>query len=591
MTRDAWERLGIAPTAEAREVKRAYAKLLKAIDADADPGAFVALREAYEVALASGGEIPPWELEEPDWDAEEDARWEDPDGVLDDDPFVQPAQTIVWGQERWRPPGPHTLSGDLGAAAWTLDALLFDTPAEGADRAGESARIAALGAELLAAADLATVDEAGELERWLAAVIAQSIPRSDPLVAPAVRRFGWDAVGARAIWYWDIQTVLDRAEDLPFSRRCRQPGHPHHRAYVELTGPPRERLGLFEFGLAQNVKDLLDVARSAHPTLEREFDPRGLEFWDLYLRSQFISPMRWIGILSAPVLLAVLAEGAAAAAGLTLDILWAFLGSVLLVVFLVVLWRRTAERRLRYLDARRWRGAQWDRRSVVCLGAALLLPPLAGAAPGSPLLAGTFTVAGLVLFVLIWRALPPPSGEDEYYRRERRYFAIEAALVGAALVAALPLAASLNLAMPLAVLSLAAASGYEVAGQDFERSSLTRRRLILAATALSFPLLGLAFWFAAPALPAPWLAALVPVAVVVQHFATSASTRPTPELDWPSRFVATIFYFGAGITLYESDQARSIAAALCFHGLLICLARLAIVGPALARAPARAPEA
>lgn len=583
MVRDAWERLGIAPTGEARDVKRTYAKLLKAIDPDADPAAFVALREAYEVALASGGEIPPWEQDEPDWgdDGQEDAPWDDHDAPLFEDALGDGGG---WASERWRPPGPQALSGDLGVAARSLDALLFDAPDDEPDR------IAALGAELLAAADLATVDEAGELERWLASAIALSIPRSDPLVAPAIRRFRWDGIGARAIQDWDIRTVLDRAEDIPFSRRCRKGGHPHHRAFAELTGPPRQKLGLFELGLATDVKDLLGIVRSAHPTVEREFDPRGLDFWDVYLRARYISPLRWIAILIAPLFLAELAAVAVQVAGLNLDIIPAFAGSAVLVLILVVVWKFTAERRLRYLDERRWQSGRWDRRIALYLGAALLLPPLAGAAPGGPLLAGLFTAAGLALFVLVWRALPPPPGEDEYYRGERRYFAIETGVVGAALVAGLPASASLNFALPLAALTLAAASGYEAAGHAFDRLRPAYRLLILTATALSLPLLGLAFWIAAPALPPAWIAAFVPVAVVVQHFATSASGRPTPELDWPTRVVAAIFYIAAGMALYEDDRARSIAAAVCLHAIIICLARLAIVGPALVRAPARPPE-
>jgi len=47
-----WDRLGIAPTRETGDIRRAYAQVLKTIDAAADPAAFHTLRQAYEAALA-----------------------------------------------------------------------------------------------------------------------------------------------------------------------------------------------------------------------------------------------------------------------------------------------------------------------------------------------------------------------------------------------------------------------------------------------------------------------------------------------------------------------------------------------------------
>ena len=62
-----WDRLDIAPTREAGDIRRAYARVLKTIDAAADPAAFQALRQAYEAALAQaaggGGEAPAPPLE------------------------------------------------------------------------------------------------------------------------------------------------------------------------------------------------------------------------------------------------------------------------------------------------------------------------------------------------------------------------------------------------------------------------------------------------------------------------------------------------------------------------------------------------
>jgi TPR repeat protein len=48
---DCWQRLGIAETADKREIKRAYAKLLKENNPEDRPAEFQAIREAYEQAL------------------------------------------------------------------------------------------------------------------------------------------------------------------------------------------------------------------------------------------------------------------------------------------------------------------------------------------------------------------------------------------------------------------------------------------------------------------------------------------------------------------------------------------------------------
>jgi hypothetical protein len=48
-----WQELGIAPTADAREIRRAYARRLKTINVDADAPAFQRLRRAFEQALAA----------------------------------------------------------------------------------------------------------------------------------------------------------------------------------------------------------------------------------------------------------------------------------------------------------------------------------------------------------------------------------------------------------------------------------------------------------------------------------------------------------------------------------------------------------
>ena len=56
---DAFERLRIAPTRDARTIKRAYAVALKAIDQASEREAFERLRQAYEQALAWAARVGP----------------------------------------------------------------------------------------------------------------------------------------------------------------------------------------------------------------------------------------------------------------------------------------------------------------------------------------------------------------------------------------------------------------------------------------------------------------------------------------------------------------------------------------------------
>ena len=50
-----WEELGIAPTKDVRQIRRAYANRLRAIEGDRDGAAFMRLRQAFEAALGWAG--------------------------------------------------------------------------------------------------------------------------------------------------------------------------------------------------------------------------------------------------------------------------------------------------------------------------------------------------------------------------------------------------------------------------------------------------------------------------------------------------------------------------------------------------------
>lgn len=87
-----WQQLGIAPTVDEREIRRAYARRLKAVHPEDDPEGFQRLRAAYEVAMdaARWGELLP--DEDP---ADPDTSVEQLDTSLEDREPDEPAQHFV----------------------------------------------------------------------------------------------------------------------------------------------------------------------------------------------------------------------------------------------------------------------------------------------------------------------------------------------------------------------------------------------------------------------------------------------------------------------------------------------------------------
>jgi hypothetical protein len=69
---DIWQELGVAPTTDAKAIRRAYAVRLRAMDVDREPEAFQKLRAAYETALRRSTARPTAPKKPPDtaWSSE-----------------------------------------------------------------------------------------------------------------------------------------------------------------------------------------------------------------------------------------------------------------------------------------------------------------------------------------------------------------------------------------------------------------------------------------------------------------------------------------------------------------------------------------
>lgn len=145
------ERLGLGLEAEARDVRRAYARELRRIDQETDPRGFQALREAYEAAL-QWVERPPDE-DEPEGDDErhedDEAEGRGADGAGAQDGEGAPPRDedgpprFTWREAAWAartrtiepapdpeepPSAPGAFDDPAPAAGWSRDRVPSDAP-------------------------------------------------------------------------------------------------------------------------------------------------------------------------------------------------------------------------------------------------------------------------------------------------------------------------------------------------------------------------------------------------------------------------------------------------------------------------------
>lgn len=262
----AWDAIGIDPTDDLRAIRIAYAAQLKAIDPDTDPKAFIALREARDIAerIARGMPVP--DIPQPRHRPEPD-----PEPEL-------PAETYAVA----RPPAREQAApspADIHTRA--LYQLLYGQR-EGAPSfatPGEREAMLAHWEGMLEDPRILDIGFLAELEHWAAPLIAHATPLSDPLVIPAAELFGWNLVGAGAGRNAQIDQIAARYGWLRYIEDVQQADHPHHAAWMELNrdpGPEPKRGRVTPI----QVTNLLIVIRQFRPDLAQGFDPRLIELWE-----------------------------------------------------------------------------------------------------------------------------------------------------------------------------------------------------------------------------------------------------------------------------------------------------------------------
>ncbi len=408
MSGSIWGILGLAPGSDRDTVRRAYAKKLRVTNPEDDPEGFMALRQAYESAL-------------------EQLRWAEEDAVYDAQDDENATQTVTDGDAAGTSlPSDGPLTGSFfndftpetpASPAISPELAAFQSlrAADEADlRARQQALIAALDAPwapdadallgllhaVLAAPLLAEIAVRARIEAWLAEVIANNIPRADPLVRPAVDHFGWEEQASHGRSH-AIYAVLQRLEEGIFAAEAARPHAPLHLGWQSLTTPPhadwRMRVGALLPGRPAEAAAILATIDNGLPGVRDWLNPQAEQWW-----RDFGSRAR---VTAGNLLLAPLVFVALALFLIAIDALPATLFAAALAALVAPI----AAVRLVKQPQRAWADAPWDHPDwhfTGWIGALAVLPLIAFIVPETPVGVALLTLAALLALAWVTIALP-----------------------------------------------------------------------------------------------------------------------------------------------------------------------------------------
>ena len=276
-----WATLDCDPTTDRGTIRKAYAARLKAMDVDADPAAFEALRDARDAALARAADpVAPVEVEP----------------MMADD---LPPPPIAPEPE----PEVDELAEAMNAHFHALEALLFpgdDAPPTPEELAG----IDHHGRALLADPRLEQVDFAAGAERWFAETLAASIPRSDPLLEPAAAAFGWIDRRDDYALSAEAHAIVERIGATRFVALVSDPKHRWHKAWIELSRDDDNRRNWMTS--PTDIRDLLTTVRQRYPDAERRMNPKRVAYWDKWSgKSPRIRMRVWLALALVLIVLRI----------------------------------------------------------------------------------------------------------------------------------------------------------------------------------------------------------------------------------------------------------------------------------------------
>lgn len=256
-----WQALGISPTREIGDIRRAYAARLKECHPEENPEGFQRLRAAYESALRAArgaadatGSLPPTAVKEATAQVQPSAS---PSGAISSQPSDEDLRHFEGAvgrlEQLLRTPGqpdPATLEAALNA--------VLDSP--GAFHVGTWS----------------------VLDRRLARLLVEAVPKSDPILGAVVQRLEWahtDVVTARAK---EVVAVVTRVADLATVAKLRSGRDADARAFQLFSQPaPKSwlvrRVKAVYFDHA--VRDFFNKTLRARPTLAQWLDKASVDIW------------------------------------------------------------------------------------------------------------------------------------------------------------------------------------------------------------------------------------------------------------------------------------------------------------------------
>ncbi|WP_324262105.1 hypothetical protein U4960_02860 [Altererythrobacter sp. H2] len=307
-----WDVLGIDPTADKAAIRSAYAVRLKAMDVDLDIRGFADLRSARDAALREAAYVGQEDrVDDLLFDAGPDLR-EDPGPSGKDRATDQPVvsfapagwentftaesdEELSWDNEFGYGTGafanPHSRIDAGDDQAWgnggdaadvQLARLLYPGGAHSEEAFSEEECTQAETCldTLIADARGGDLGREQAIDGWLAELLAESWPRSAPLLEQAAEAFDWLAQSGEIGERLALQFLNPRLRGMRFVAKVGQSGHPLHKAWTELMRPGK-RSFFDRFRIKRDeVETLLGGIRTRYPEVESHLDAERVASWE-----------------------------------------------------------------------------------------------------------------------------------------------------------------------------------------------------------------------------------------------------------------------------------------------------------------------